>query len=201
MEKKASDKLFSIFVVYFWPIAFNMMRKDLLIDKSTLMSGRPKMFTLRSMVFALFGFVFLYNAIFVHGFHIVMFVVGLLITVPCVLVFVYVRKLNSIASRYQEYIDGIVNSKMRKIEDIARFASVSSETAIEDLKCMVEKGYLKDGYVDEEKQEFVLEVGKLVVRDEETKKTKCKCCSASCIVTIGKEIECEYCGNAIKVKY
>ena len=101
-----------------------------------------------------------------------------------------------------------MNGYARRIDEIAAAAGKTYEEVNKDLHSMIDKGYLKNAYVDEAERRIVLAndhtepdnetVENSVTHENvETHMVVCPNCGANNIVAL-RNAECEYCGSPLE---
>ncbi len=118
------------------------------------------------------------------------------------------KKIRSQGECIKEYLSIIVNGNVYELDAIASTTGKSYDVVHKDIKSMIDKGFLKNAYIDEGTREVVLPGSRPVsqsnantVSEKATsiqfKTIACPCCGAN--NTIQGDIgECEYCGSPLK---
>ena len=118
------------------------------------------------------------------------------------------KKIKKEAKSIKEYLSIIVNGNVRQLDSIATTTGKSYDVVYNDVKKMIDKGYLKNAYIDEGRREVVLPGDAPVVTQNaatttinassaQTKIVACPCCGANNTI-VGNTGECEYCGSPLK---
>lgn len=119
------------------------------------------------------------------------------------------KKIKSDANSVKQYLAIIVNGNVRQLDNIAATTGKSYDVVKKDVQKMIQKGYLKNAYIDESTREVVLPVAKPVetapvnfgttatVEKPATKIVSCPCCGANNTI-VGSSGECEYCGSPLE---
>lgn len=116
------------------------------------------------------------------------------------------QKIKSEAEDVKKYLSVIVNGNERQIDVIASSMGKSFDVAKNDIQKLINKGYLKNAYINEGTREIVLpniiqeqsgEMTNASSVNVETKIVACPCCGANNTV-VGDMGECEYCGSPLK---
>ncbi len=118
------------------------------------------------------------------------------------------KKIKNDAESVKQYLAIIVNGNVRQLDNIAATTGKSYEVVRTEVQKMIQKGYLKNAYIDESTREVVLPNNRPVettatynnVSSDEKHVTKivvCPCCGANNTI-VGESGECEYCGSPIK---
>ena len=119
------------------------------------------------------------------------------------------KKMKRDAEEVKKYLSVIVNGNERQIDVIASSMGKSYDVAKNDIQKLINKGYLKNAYINEGTREVVLPNSNAHIQAEPTanatsgsiatKIVACQCCGANNTV-FGNSGECEYCGSALNVK-
>ena len=116
------------------------------------------------------------------------------------------QKIKREAEDVKKYLSVIVNGNERQIDVIASSMGKSYDVAKNDIQKLINKGYLKNAYINEGTREIVLPN---IIQDQsgdmtntfsvnvETKIIACPCCGANNTI-VGDMGECEYCGSPLK---
>ena len=116
------------------------------------------------------------------------------------------QKIKSEAEDVKKYLSVIVNGNERQIDVIASSMGKSFDVAKNDIQKLINKGYLKNAYINEGTREIVLpniiqepsgDMTNTSSVNVETKIIACPCCGANNTV-VGDMGECEYCGSPLK---
>lgn len=119
------------------------------------------------------------------------------------------KKIKSEAESVKQYLSIIVNGGVRQLDTIASTTGKSYDVVHKDVKKMIEKGYLKNAYIDEGMREVVLPSSAPAAQNTatavptanaapvQTKIVACPCCGANNTIQ-GETGECEYCGSPLK---
>jgi len=206
MEKKGTSWGWIVFwLVIFWPVGLFLAIKKLTIDKSALMSGKTRSFTIIGWIMIVFGGLLLIGSVEddPEGFMI-LWALGLII--GGIVLLVKASKTKKIAVKYKQYIDIVVNQNVRSIDNIASTVGLSYNIVAKDLQNMIDIGYLRDAYIHHSNREIAFKQHESTVYAQattvgqvapQTIAVRCPGCGANNVVVVGKVSECEYCGNAI----
>lgn len=118
------------------------------------------------------------------------------------------KKIKTEAENVKQYLSIIVNSNVRQLDTIASITGKSYDVVHKEVKKMIDKGYLKNAYIDEGMREIVLpnsapapqnnvNVATANVAPAQSKIVACPCCGANNTI-YGDMGECEYCGFPLK---
>lgn len=115
------------------------------------------------------------------------------------------RKIKREADDVKKYLSIIVNGNEKQIDAIAASMGKAYDVTKEDIQKMINKGYLKNAYINEGTREIILpnnniqEQNGTVGNDADNTATKivaCPCCGANNTI-VGDLGECEYCGSPL----
>lgn len=118
------------------------------------------------------------------------------------------KKIKTEAENVKQYLSIIVNGNVRQLDTIASTTGKSYDVVHKDVKKMIDKGYLKNAYIDEGMREVVLpnsgtatqsnvNVAATNAAPVQSKIVACPCCGANNTI-YGDMGECEYCGSPLK---
>lgn len=118
------------------------------------------------------------------------------------------KKIKTEAENVKQYLSIIVNGNVRQLDTIASTTGKSYDVIHKDVKKMIDKGYLKNAYIDEGIREVVLPNSAPVPQNNvnvatansapvQSKIVACPCCGANNTI-YGDIGECEYCGSPLK---
>ena len=118
------------------------------------------------------------------------------------------KKISKEAEDIKQYLSIIVNGDVRQLDAIAATTGKSYNDVHKDIKNMIDKGYLKNAYINEGTREVVLPSNAPAQQNTavsatvnaapvKTKIVACPCCGANNTV-VGDTGECEYCGSPLK---
>ncbi|MDO4507867.1 MAG: hypothetical protein Q4B65_00525 [Candidatus Saccharibacteria bacterium] len=111
------------------------------------------------------------------------------------------KKMKVESENVKQYLSVIVNGRVRQLDTIASTTGKPYEVVYKDVKKMINKGYLKNAYIDENARKIVLPTSGRHDGSDATAQTKklvtCPYCGANNTV-YGDAGECEYCGSPLK---
>lgn len=145
----------------------------------------------------------LFSGLFMEDFNptdISTFIIGALLFIAIGFALCRTAKKNKInAENVRLYIPIIVNGNARRLDSIAETTGRPFEVVREDIQKIIQKGYLKNAYIDESTREVVLKIPEVEATSKKlnTKIIVCPCCGANNTV-VGNIGECEYCGSSLK---
>lgn len=117
------------------------------------------------------------------------------------------QKIKREAEDVKKYLSVIVNGNERQIDVIASSMGKSYDVTKNDIQKLINKGYLKNAYINEGIREIVLPNDSIqeqvdapinsTANNVTTKIVTCPCCGANNTI-MGNIGECEYCGSPLK---
>ena len=120
------------------------------------------------------------------------------------------KKIKKDADSVKQYLSIIVNGGERQLDSIVAVTGKPYSIVKSDIQKMIDKGFLKNAYINENTREIVLTdnlSAKVNINSQaqsfatdtivETKIVVCHCCGANNTVS-GTLGECEYCGTSLK---
>jgi hypothetical protein len=191
---------------FFWPIGFVLLIKRFSTDKTAAMSSSSAVLKVLGIIMVVFG------------------VIGLAANIEnidamtCVMVAFFIgggvlllrksSKIKKEGNEIRKYISVIVNHNVRDIDSISKAMGKTYEKARADVQNLIDKGFLKNAYIDEQIKQIVLAsdsfVNNAVNRAQEQARADlrprvvtCKCCGAINTIT-GPVGQCEYCDSPIQ---
>lgn len=189
----------------FWPIGIFLIVKRVSVDKKTAM-GAGKLINgiaIASYCIAGIGFV----ACLGDGFGSDDITMILFFGIAGFALQKVSQKIKKDADDVKKYLSVIVNSNEKQIDVIASSMGKSYDVAKNDIQKLINKGYLKNAYINEGTREIILpnnnvggQAGTVVNNttvNVATKIVACPCCGANNTI-IGNVGECEYCGSPLQ---
>ena len=196
-----------IALICFWPVGLFLIIKRTSVDKKTAMaSGKLiKGLGIASCCMAVIGFLVCLS----DGFDgadvgaIIFFVAA-----GAALLY-FANKIKKNADSIKLYLNIIVNGGERQLDSIAAATGKQYDVVKKDVQKMIDKGFLKNAYINENTREVVLpsaspananvaqptaEAAPVAVQ---TRVIACPCCGANNTVS-GDIGECEYCGSPLE---
>lgn len=121
------------------------------------------------------------------------------------------NKIKKEADSVKQYLNIIVNGGERQLDSIAAATGKQYDVVKNDVQKMIDKGFLKNAYINENTREVVLpsatptnanaNVGQFTSgtapATAQTRVVACPCCGANNTIS-GALGECEYCGTPLK---
>lgn len=189
----------------FWPVGIFLLIKRISADRKMAMSTGGK--GMKGLGIGLFAFGAIGFIGCASDFDFGGCVVALFFVLGGLALIIKAKKLGKEAESMKQYLSIIVNGNVRSLDAISSTTGKSYDVVRNDIENMINKGYLKNAYINEGTREVVLpdinvysntETGESVVTTNVTKRVvACPCCGAN--NTIAGEIgECEYCGSPLK---
>ncbi len=187
----------------FWPIGIFLIVKRVSVDKKTAM-GAGKLINgiaIASYCIAGIGFV----ACLGDGFATEDITMILFFGIAGFALQKVSQKIKKDADDVKKYLSVIVNGNEKQIDVIASSMGKSYDVAKNDIQKLINKGYLKNAYINEGTREIILpnsnvqeQIGVSTnVTNATTKIVACPCCGANNTI-IGNVGECEYCGSPLQ---
>ena len=193
----------------FWPVGLYLIIKRTSLDKTAVMnSSSGKGLTITAIILIVlggFGIIGSFNP-----FDFGSFVLFLFFIAGGVVLLNKAKKIKAEGESIKKYLAIIVNGGERQLDSIAAAAGKQPEIVKNDIQKMIDKGYLKNAYINENTREIVLTdniSAKVNINSQEqsfatdtiveTKIVVCHCCGANNTVS-GTLGECEYCGTSLK---
>ena len=196
-----------IALICFWPVGLFLIIKRASVDKKTAMaSGKLiKGLGIASCCMAALGFLVCLSDGF-DGTD-----VGMIIffaAAGAALLYL-ANKIKKDADSVKLYLNIIVNGGERQLDSVAAATGKQYDVVKKDVQKMIDKGFLKNAYINENTREVVLPsaapanvnvtqpTGGAAPATVQTRVIACPCCGAN--NTISGDIgECEYCGTPLK---
>ena len=196
-----------IALICFWPVGLFLIIKRASVDKKTAMaSGKLiKALGIASCCMAALGFLVCLSDGF-DGTD-----VGMIIffaAAGAALLYL-ANKIKKNADSVKLYLNIIVNGGERQLDSVAAATGKQYDVVKKDVQKMIDKGFLKNAYINENTREVVLPsaapanvnvaqpTGGAAPAAVQTRVIACPCCGAN--NTISGDIgECEYCGTPLK---
>ena len=197
--------------IFFWPVGLFLFIKRLSADKTAAVSASSgkgmKVGGIVLLVLGIFGFIgCVSDPDSASG-----VVVFLFFIVGGILLLRKAKKLKQEGESIKQYLSIIVNGGARQLDSIAATTGKSYDVVHKEVKNMIDKGFLKNAYIDEGLREVVLPnsapapqytantatANTAPAQQQQTKIVTCRCCGANNTI-LGAVGECEYCGTPLK---
>ena len=187
----------------FWPVGIFLIIKRVSVDKKTAMGAGKLIGGIGIASYCIAGIGFL--ACLSDGFGADDIGMILFFGIAGFALQIVSQKIKREAEDVKKYLSVIVNGNERQIDVIASSMGKSYDVAKNDIQKMINKGYLKNAYINEGTREIILpnnniqEQNGTVGNDAANVATKivaCPCCGANNTI-VGDMGECEYCGSPL----
>ena len=196
---------------FFWPIGFVLLIKRFSVDKTAAMSSSSAVLKVLGIIMVVFGAVGLAANIdegIKNGIGAVTCVMVAFFIGGGVLLLRKSSKIKKEGNEIRKYISVIVNHNVRDIDSISKAMGKTYEKARADVQNLIDKGFLKNAYIDEQIKQIVLASDSFVNNavnqaqeqaraDLRPRVVTCKCCGAINTIT-GPVGQCEYCDSPIQ---
>lgn len=195
----------------FWPAGIVLIIKRLSLDKQTAM-GSGKLIRglgIGAICIAVLGFFVCIS----DGFDSSSVMVILFFGVAGYFLLKLSKKTRKEAEDIKQYLSIIVNGNVRQLDVIASSVNKKYDVVRNDIKKMIDKGYLKNAYINEGARELVFATPAVPPQaaapqvastrtvaspaPAQPRIVTCSCCGANNTI-VGSIGECEYCGAPLK---
>ncbi len=192
----------------FWPVGLYLIIKRTSLDKTAVMnSSSGKGLTITAIILIVlggFGIIGSFNP-----FDFGSFVLFLFFIAGGVVLLNKAKKIKAEGESIKKYLAIIVNGGERQLDSIAAAAGKQPEIVKNDIQKMIDKGFLKNAYINENTREVVLASASAPISNVtvnaaapnsasmQTRVIACPCCGANNTIS-GAIGECEYCGTPLK---
>ena len=195
-------------LIFFWPLGLFLIIKRASLDKKTALGAGKliKGLGIASCCMAALGFLVNITDGF-DGTDVGMIV--FFAAAGAALLYL-ANKIKKDADSVKQYLNIIVNGGERQLDAIAAATGKQYDVVKKDVQKMIDKGFLKNAYINENTREVVLpsaapantNVGQPTTNmgtptAVQTRVVACPCCGANNTVS-GTLGECEYCGTPLK---
>lgn len=198
-------------LIFFWPLGLFLIIKRSSLDKRTAMSAGGKGLKglgIGLIAFGAIGFIGLVSD--PSGDAAGGIVVALFFIAGGIALIMKSKKIAKEADSVKQYLNIIVNGGERQIDSIAAATGKQYDVVKKDIQNMIDKGFLKNAYINENTREVVLPsaapananasqstTSAAPTTTVQTRVVACPCCGANNTVS-GTLGECEYCGSPLK---
>lgn len=197
---------------FFWPVGLILLIKRFSIDKKAAISAGGKGMKGLGIGLIVFGAIGFMGCVSdpeaASGTWVALFfIIGGIALVS------KAKKLKKEAESIKQYLAIVVNGNVRQLDTIASTTGKSYDVVHKDIQNMIDKGYLKNAYIDEGMRAVVLpnsvpapqnnvstvatNAVPVNVAPTQSKIVVCSCCGANNTI-YGDMGECEYCGSPLK---
>lgn len=195
-------------LIFFWPLGLFLIIKRASLDKKTAMgSGKLiKGLGIASCCMAALGLL----VSITDGFDGTDVGMIIFFAAAGAALLYLANKIKKEADSVKQYLNIIVNGGERQLDAIAAATGKQYDVVKKDVQKMIDKGFLKNAYINENTREVVLpsaapantNVGQPTTNmgtptAVQTRVVACPCCGANNTVS-GTLGECEYCGTPLK---
>ena len=192
---------------FFWPVGLYLMIKRISLDKTSVVknsSGKGlKVTGIVLIVLGGFGIIGSFDPFDFGSLVIFIFFIA-----GGVVLMNKAKKIKAEGESIKQYLSIIVNGNVRQLDAIASTMGKSYDVVHKDIKNMIDKGFLKNAYIDESAREIVLpsstpapqtnvNTATIDTKPVQSKIVACSCCGANNTI-YGDIGECEYCGSPLK---
>lgn len=190
----------------FWPVGLFLLIKRVSIDKKVAMTVGKLVggLGIASYVIAILGLVVCLG----EGFDSTDITMILFFGIAGFVLRRVAKKIKTEAESVKQYLAIIINGNVRQLDNIAATTGKSYDVVKADVQKMINKGYLKNAYINESTREVVLPTATPTAATSpiqsadapaqpQAKIVACPCCGANNTI-YGATGECEYCGSPIK---
>ena len=195
-------------LIFFWPLGLFLIIKRTTLDKTAVMkdsSGKGlKITAIVLLVLGGFGIIGSFDP-----FDFGSLVIFLFFIAGGVILLNKAKKIKAEGESIKKYLAIIVNGGERQLDAVASATGKQYDVVKNDVQKMIDKGFLKNAYINENTREVVLAsatssnvnvaqpTGGAAPAAVQTRVIACPCCGAN--NTISGDIgECEYCGTPLK---
>lgn len=193
-------------LILFWPIGVFLIIKRVSKDKKTEMNSGKLIngLGIASYCMAILGFI----VFITESFAVEDIVLSLFFGAAGFVLRKIAMKIKMESENIKQYLSIIINGNVRQLYAIASTTGKSYDIVYKDIKKMIEKGYLKNAYINENLKEVVLPNDVTISQNDinvttantattQSKIIACPCCGANNTI-YGNIGECEYCGSPLK---
>ena len=195
-------------LIFFWPLGLFLIIKRTTLDKTAVMkdsSGKGlKITAIVLLVLGGFGIIGSFDP-----FDFGSLVIFLFFIAGGVILLNKAKKIKAEGESIKKYLAIIVNGGERQLDAVASATGKQYDVVKNDVQKMIDKGFLKNAYINENTREVVLAsaassnvnlaqpTGGAAPAAAQTRVIACPCCGAN--NTVSKKIgECEYCGSPLE---
>lgn len=195
-------------LIFFWPLGLFLIIKRTTLDKTAVMkdsSGKGlKITAIVLLVLGGFGIIGSFDP-----FDFGSLVIFLFFIAGGVILLNKAKKIKAEGESIKKYLAIIVNGGERQLDAVASATGKQYDVVKNDVQKMIDKGFLKNAYINENTREVVLASANSANMNTtqptvgaapaavQTRVIACPCCGANNTVS-GDLGECEYCGTPLK---
>ena len=192
---------------FFWPVGLYLIIKRVSLDKTAVVkdsSGKGLKIT-GVVLIVLGGFGILGSF---DPFDFGSLVIFIFFIAGGIVLMNKAKKIQAEGESIKQYLAIVVNGNVCQLDAIASKTGKSYDVVHDDIKNMIDKGFLKNAYIDEGAREIVLPNSAPALQNNtniasanatpvQSKIVACPCCGANNTI-YGDMGECEYCGSPLK---
>ncbi len=190
---------------FFWPIGLFLIIKRVSLDKTAVVkssSGKGmKIAAIILIVLGCFGIMGSFDP-----FDFGSIVIFLFFIAGGVVLLNKAKKIKAEGETIKKYLSIIVNGGERHLDSVASAMGKQYDVIKKDVQNMIDKGFLKNAYINENTREIVLSSATTpninsnestsTLATAQTRVVTCPCCGANNTIS-GNICECEYCGSPL----
>lgn len=212
MNNKKISNLYSwpviiVALFVFWPVGLFLALRRFSVDKTAVMksSGKGlKILGIILIVLGAFGIIGSLDPFSVANIVIFLFFIG-----GGVVLVNKSKKIQAEGDTIKRYLAIIVNNNIKQLDAISATIGKQYDVVRSDIQKMIDKGFLKNAYINEGTREIVMTVNNntnntffqaqsnVATVQVEVRVVACPCCGANNTVS-GAVGECEYCGTPLQ---
>ena len=192
----------------FWPVGLYLIIKRTSLDKTAVMNpSSGKGLNITAIILIVFGGIGVICSF--SPFDFVSLVLFLFFIAGGVILLNKAKKLKTEGESIKKYLSIIVNGGERHLDSLSAATGKQYDVVKNDVQKMIDKGFLKNAYINENTREIVLTSAASAASNAaqaadgaapsatQTRIIACPCCGANNTVS-GALGECEYCGTPLK---
>ncbi len=196
-----------IALIIFWPLGLFLIIKRVSSDKTAMVNSSGKGMKIIGIALIAIGVLGIIGSL--DSFDFGSIVIGLFFIAGGVVLMKKAKKIKTDGESIKKYLAIIVNGGVRELDTIAATTGKQYDVVKKDIQNMIDKGFLKNAYINENTREVVLAtaapanvnlIGQPAANTASSAAPRvvaCPCCGANNTVT-GALGECEYCGTPLK---
>ena len=189
----------------FWPVGLYLIIKRTSLDKTAVMkSSSGKGLNITAIVLIVLGGFGIIGSF--DPFDFGSLVIFLFFIAGGVVLLNKAKKIKAEGETIKKYLAIIVNGGERQLDAVASATGKQYDVVKNDVQKMIDKGFLKNAYINENTREIVLasaptpnvnaDATTSTSTNVQTRVVACPCCGANNTVS-GNLGECEYCGSPL----
>ncbi len=195
-------------LIFFWPLGLFLIIKRSTLDKTIVMKNfSAKGLKIVAIILLVLGGFGIIGSI--DPFDFGSLVIFLFFIAGGIILLNRAKKIKAEGESIKKYLAIIVNGGERQLDTVASVTGKQYDVVKNDVQKMIDKGFLKNAYINEITREVVLapaassnvnvaqSTGGVAHETMQTRVITCHCCGANNTVS-GNVGECEYCGTPLK---